>query len=300
MEMQNIELTKDKRVHFIGIGGINMSSLGSVMLTRGFKVSGSDSKASHLTDELKSMGAEIFVGQRAENIDGDIQLVVYTAAIHPDNPELMRAAELGIPAVTRADFLGWIMKGFPQVICVSGTHGKTTTTSALSQIFLEADADPTIMSGGIVPAIGGNTRIGHSDTLIAEACEYTNSFLSFFPTIAVILNVRADHLDFFKDLDDIRHSFRMFAGLLPENGKLILYDDIENPEYFTEGLECGVMIFGLKPDSDVTAVNISYNDFACGEYDLIINGKTAGHVVLNIPGQHGVTNSLAADRKSVV
>ena len=183
MDRKNIELVKNKKVHFIGIGGINMSSLAHIMLTRGYPVSGSDSKASHLTQELEQMGAAVFIGQRAENITEDIQLIVYTAAIHPDNPELVRAAELGIPAVTRADFLGWIMKGYPEVICVSGTHGKTTTTSVISQIYLEADADPTIMSGGIMPAIGGNTRIGGSGTLIAEACEYTNSFLSFFPTI---------------------------------------------------------------------------------------------------------------------
>lgn len=282
------------KVHFIGIGGISMSALADILLAGGTSVSGSDSKESAITKELARKGAEIFIGQRASNISEDISLVVYTAAIKEDNPELVRARELDIPAKTRADFLGELMKDYKNAICISGTHGKTTTTSLISQIFLDAGTDPTIMVGGMLPAIGGNLKIGGKDYFITEACEYTNSFLSFFPTIEVILNVRADHLDFFKDLDDVRRSFREYARLLPEDGTLIINGEIENLSYFTEGLKCRVITFGLGEDFDYTAKNISYNEFACGEYDLYKNGSYICHVALSITGEHNISNSLAA------
>ena len=287
-------LDSDKYIHFIGIGGISMSSLANILLSRGYKVSGSDSKASELTEQLESLGAKICIGQSADNITDDIGLVVYTAAISDDNPELMRVRELDIPNRSRADFLGELMKDYGNVICVSGTHGKTTTTSLISQIFLDAEMDPTILCGGMIPAIGGNTRIGGQQHMIAEACEYTNSFLSFFPRIAVILNVKADHLDFFKDLDDIRASFRRFAELLPEDGALVINGEIENISYFTDGLKCRVVTYGMNGSYDFTAANVSYNENACGEYDLIKEGAPAGHVCLMIPGEHNVSNSLAA------
>ncbi len=210
------------KVHFIGIGGINMSSLADILLYRGYGVSGSDSRESDITDQLRKSGADIFIGQRAANIPRDCDLVVYTAAIHPDNPELVRAKELGIRCLSRAEFLGILMKDFGDVVCVSGTHGKTTTTSMLGSIFTDAGKDPTIMCGGIMSATGSQTRIGGDEFLVAESCEYTNSFLSFFPTIAVILNIKADHLDFFRDIDDIRTSFKRFAHLLPDNGTHVL------------------------------------------------------------------------------
>lgn len=287
-------LDSEKYIHFIGIGGISMSSLANILLTRGYKVSGSDSKESALTKELEELGAKIHIGQSADNISDEIGLVVYTAAISDDNPELMAVREANIPEMTRADFLGRLMLEYDNVICVSGTHGKTTTTSLISQIFLDAEKDPTILCGGMIPMIGGNTRIGHSGHMIAEACEYTNSFLSFFPRIAVILNVQADHLDFFKDIDDIRASFKKFASLLPDDGALVINGEIDNVSYFTEGLKCRVVTYGIGDGFDFTAKNITFDAFACGRYDLVKNGSVIGHVQLSIPGEHNVSNSLAA------
>ncbi|MBE6016054.1 MAG: UDP-N-acetylmuramate--L-alanine ligase [Lachnospiraceae bacterium] len=287
-------LDSEKYIHFIGIGGISMSSLANILLTRGYKVSGSDSKESALTKELEELGAKIHIGQSADNISDEIGLVVYTAAISDDNPELMAVREANIPELTRADFLGRLMREYDNVICISGTHGKTTTTSLISQIFLDAEKDPTILCGGIIPVIGGNTRIGHSGHMIAEACEYTNSFLSFFPRIAVILNVQADHLDFFKDIDDIRASFKKFASLLPDDGALVINGEIDNISYFTDGLNCKVVTYGMGEGFDFTAENITFDAFACGGYDLVKNGQVIGHVQLSIPGEHNVSNSLAA------
>ena len=292
--MNELELNTNQKVHFIGIGGVSMSGLAHILLDRGIPVSGSDMKQSALTDELASLGAEIRIGQSGDNITDDIHLVVYTAAISPDNPELKAAKEAGIRTMVRADFLGLLMKHYQQAICVSGTHGKTTTTSLLSQIFLDAGADPTISVGGVLPSIGGNVRIGHSDLFITEACEYTNSFLSFFPTTEIILNVQEDHMDFFKDLDDIRNSFRLYSRLLPEDGLLVINGEIDDLSYFTDGLSAKVVTFGLKEGCEVRAEQITYNAFACAEYDLTINGERAAHVALKLPGEHNVYNSLAA------
>ena len=284
----------NKTVHFIGIGGISMSSLAMILISRGVKVSGSDSKESELTASLRQKGAVINIGQSKDNITADIGMVVYTAAIAKDNPELKRAMELGISCVSRAEFLGQLMKDYKNAVCVSGTHGKTTTTSLISQILLDADADPTILVGGMLPIIGGNTRIGRSDCFLTEACEYTNSFLSFFPTTAVILNVKADHLDFFKDLDDIRSSFRTFAGLLPEDGTLIINGEIDRLDYFTADLNCDIITFGLKEGLDFTAADISFNDLAGAGFNVIHDNEYIGHVQLLIPGMHNVYNALAA------
>ena len=270
-----------------------MSALANVSLTKGLTVSGSDSKESELVEELRKEGAQIAIGQRAENITEDIDLVVYTAAISDSNPELAQAKALGIETMVRADFLGLLMKEYETVICVSGTHGKTTTTSLISQILLDEDTDPTIMVGGMLPSIGGNARIGHSGKLITEACEYTNSFLSFFPTMEVILNVQADHLDFFKDLDDIRHSFREYAHLLPDDGTLIINGEIDDLPYFTDGLSCRVLTFGLDEAYDFSAKNIT-NELACDSFDVFHEGRCLGHVDLKIPGRHNIYNALAA------
>ena len=288
------DLTEIKKVHFIGIGGISMSALADILLSRGFAVSGSDFKESDMTRQLSQKGAEIFIGQRASNITPDIDLVVYTAAIKDDNPELIRVRELKIPLLTRADFLGLLMKHYDIPICISGTHGKTTTTSLITQIFLDAGKDPTVMVGGMLPSIGGNLKTGSSGYFITEACEYTNSFLSFFPKIEVILNVKADHLDFFKDIDDIRHSFREYVKLLPEDGALIINGQIEELSYFTDAAKCPIITFGLTDECDYTAKNISYSGSACGEYDLYKKGKYVCRAALSIPGEHNVSNSLSA------
>ena len=293
--MYQIDFKKPIYVHFIGIGGISMSGLAEILMNEGFRVSGSDMKSSELTDNLEKKGAVISIGQKAENIS-DPDLVVYTAAIHPDNPEYAEAVKKGIPMLSRAELLGEIMANYGEAVNVSGTHGKTTTTSMITDIMLEAGKEPTVTVGGMLDAIGGNIKIGKRDLFIAEACEYTNSFLSFHPTIAVILNVEADHLDFFKDIDDIRSSFKRFALTLPQDdrGYLIINGDIRDVSYFTDAVKCGCLTFGKAPGCDLTAADIEFDDKACASYSLIVKGENNGRVVLSVPGEHNVYNSLAA------
>lgn len=292
--MYQIDFNKPINIHFIGIGGISMSGLAEILITKGFKVSGSDNKESELTKTLSDEGATIYIGQRADNIKDDIDLVVYTAAIRKDNPEYMEVVSRNIPMLTRAELLGQLMRNYDLPIAVSGTHGKTTTTSMLSMILMDAELDPTISVGGILKEIGGNIRIGDSGYFITEACEYTNSFLSFFPKAACILNIEADHLDFFKDLDDIYSSFRRFAQLLPEDGTLVINHDITNLGKITDGLKCKVITFSLSDKSaDYYAESITYDELgrasftACG---LEGNNKYE----LSVPGEHNIANALAS------
>ena len=292
--MYQIDFSKPSHVHFIGIGGISMSGLAEILLEKGFIISGSDSKETPLTRTLSERGIRVFYGQRADNISPETDLVVYTAAIHPDNPEYAKACEMQIPMLTRAELLGQIMKNYRLPIAVAGTHGKTTTTSMLSQILLEADTDPTISVGGILPSIGGNIRVGHSDYFVTEACEYTNSFLSFFPLIGIILNMDADHLDFFKDIDDIRHSFHRFAKLLPPGGTLIISADTPAYETIIEDLPCRVITFGLESDAEYRAVNITYDKYGHASFTVLHNGVRSGSYYLKVPGVHNVSNALAA------
>ena len=294
--MYEVDFSKPIHIHFIGIGGISMSGLAEILLKENFTISGSDAKESDLTRHLTSLGAQVFYGQKAENIIPGIDLVVYTAAIHPDNPEFAAAKAAGIPMLTRAELLGQIMRNYNTPIAVSGTHGKTTTTSMLSHILMAADCDPTISVGGILPSIGGNIRVGHSETFLTEACEYTNSFLSFFPKIGIILNMDADHLDFFKDIDDIRHSFREFARLLPADGMLIINADTPKYDYVTEGLGCKIVTYALENQAvaDYTAANITYDEFDHPSFDCICRGELRGRYTLMVPGLHNVSNALAA------
>jgi UDP-N-acetylmuramate--alanine ligase len=292
--MYQIDFQTPMHIHFIGIGGISMSGLAEILLEEGFTISGSDAKESPLTKTLEERGARIFYGQRASNIEDGVSLVVYTAAIHPDNPEYACAAEKGIPMLTRAELLGQIMRNYGTSIAISGTHGKTTTTSMVSHILLAGDCDPTISVGGILPAIHGNIRVGHSDTFITEACEYTNSFLSFYPTVAVILNMDADHLDFFKDLADIRHSFRRFAELLPADGALIINADTPNYEEITKDLPCRVITYGLENPADYTASDITWDSFGHASFTACKNGQPTGRFSLKVPGIHNVSNALSA------
>lgn len=293
--MYQIDFKKPCRVHFIGIGGISMSGLAEILLEEGFTVSGSDMKDSDLCRHLREAGARVTIGQAAENIE-DPDVVVFTAAIHPDNPEFAAARDRGIPMLSRAELLGELMKNYGEAINVAGTHGKTTTTSMISEILLQAGKDPTITVGGMLPSIGGNIRVGGSDYFVAEACEYTNSFLSFFPTVSVILNVEADHLDFFKDIDDIRHSFREFILRLPqdEKGLLVFNGDIREPEYFLSGLGCRVLTFGHGENCDYRAEDISYDEFARPSYTLMEKGQDRGRISLGVTGEHNVYNSLSA------
>ena len=291
--MYTIDFNKPIHIHFIGIGGISMSGLAEILLKEKFTISGSDAKASELTRHLESLGAKIYIGQCAENIEDSTDLVVYTAAIHPDNPEYASAVAKQKPMLTRAELLGQIMRNYKTPIAISGTHGKTTTTSMASHVLLQADMDPTISVGGILPAIGGNIRVGHSENFITEACEYTNSFLSFYPKISIILNVDADHLDFFKDIEDIRNSFRRFAELLPQDGTLIINADTPKYEMITKDLNCQVLTYSMTGDADYTAANISYDESGFGSFDCMYKGGLFGHFTLNVPGAHNISNALA-------
>ena len=260
--MYQIDFQHPIHIYFIGIGGISMSGLAEILLDEGFRVSGSDIRPSALTQSLEQKGAAVYYGQKASNLTGDIDLAVYTSAIHPDNPEFIAMKEQSIPSLTRAELLGQMMKNYEIPIAVSGTHGKTTTTSMISEILLEGNCDPTLSIGGIFKAIGGNIRIGQSEYFVTEACEYTNSFLSFFPKIGIILNIEEDHLDFFKDIQDIRNSFHQFAALLPENGTLIINGDIENYEEITRGLSCKVVTYGASAACDYSCSQIRYDELA--------------------------------------
>ena len=294
--MYQVDFKHPIHIYFIGIGGISMSGLAELMLSQGFRVSGSDWNRSLLTDRLERLGAHIHFGrpQKAENITGDIDLVVYTAAVHADNPEYAEALRRKLPVLTRAEFLGQLMRNYEMPVAVSGTHGKTTATSMISEILLAAGMDPTLSIGGILESIHGNIRIGRSGLFVTEACEYTNSFLRFFPKVGLILNIEADHLDFFKDIDDIRASFRKFAQLIPEDGTLIINADIDRVEEITEGLSCRIITFGTKPEADYHAADISYDDRANGTFRLRRFGQDGGLITLGVPGAHNIMNALAA------
>jgi UDP-N-acetylmuramate--alanine ligase len=291
--MYKIDFKKPQHVHFIGIGGISMSGLAEILLKENFTISGSDNKPSALTEHLVSLGATINYPQKASNITEGIDVVVYTAAIHEDNPELMEVRRQNIPTLTRAELLGQLMKNYETPIAISGTHGKTTTTSMLSHILLEAEKDPTISVGGILKAIGGNIRVGNSDVFVTEACEYTNSFLDFFPKIAIMLNVEEDHMDFFKDIDDIRSSFHRFAALLPEDGALIINKNIEQLETITDDLSCKIITYSEIQDADYSAKNISFNELGNASFDLIKYGGNLGTIQLSVAGNHNVSNALS-------
>lgn len=292
--MYKINFNEPIHVHFIGIGGISMSGLAELLLDRGFRISGSDNKETELTKLLSSKGMQIFYGQSAENIIPGIDLVVYTAAIHESNPEFAAAMEAGLPIIPRAELLGQIMDNYENSIAIAGTHGKTTTTSMISSILLAADADPTITVGGMLPAIGGNLRIGSSPNFVCEACEYTNSFLHFHPKYNLILNIEEDHMDFFKDIDDIRHSFRLFAENTHEDGALIISSDIDNYKDLTKDLPCNIYTFALNGGGNYTAADIVYNDHGCATFNVFAFGAELGSITLSVPGEHNILNAVAA------
>jgi len=292
--MYQIDFKKPIHVFFMGIGGISMSGLAEILLSEGFRVSGSDRQKSPLTEALSARGASVYYGQKKENLATNPVLIVYTSSIKPDNPEFAAGRELGIPFLTRAQLLGQMMKNYRTPIAVSGTHGKTTTTSMLSQILLTAGKDPTLSIGGIYQAIGGNIRVGGSDYFVTEACEYTNSFLSFFPKIGIILNIEEDHMDFFKDLDDIRNSFHEFAGLLPRDGTLIINGDIPDVHKITDALSCRVVTFGSSSACDYSPSNIAYDEFGHPSFELAEPDGQRASYALRVPGLYNVYNAAAA------
>lgn len=271
-----------------------MSGLAEILLSQGYKVSGSDIKSSKATQKLESLGAQVFIGHSTENI-ANPDLVVYTVAVKEDNPEMVRAMQLNVPVIDRAELLGLMMKRHPFGIAVSGTHGKTTTTSMITTIMLESGTDPTAHIGGELDCIGGNTRIGNSEYFITEACEYYGSFLKFHPFMAVILNVEVDHVDYFRDLEHIKSTFRQFISLVPENGYIIACADDENAMSVIKDKDCIKITYGLNnPEAMWTAKNVSYNDLGCASFEVYKEGKNLGSVSLSVPGPHNVSNALAA------
>ncbi len=282
-----------KHLHFIGIGGSSMSGLARFMLQKGCAVSGSDRDASHKTEALEKLGVKIYIGHSAENVHG-ADLVVYSAAIAESNPERAEAKRLGIPQVERAVLLGRLMSTFDQAICVSGTHGKTTTTSMIAQIFVEAGEDPGVHIGGELDAIGGGTRVGGGNTFIAEACEYSGSFWHFYPTIAVILNIDEDHLDFYKDLDDIEASFRRFAGLVPEDGWVVGWGDDPRVRHVLSALKCRTRTYGLEPYNELRAEDISYDELGRPRFTVTLYGHPLCEVELAVSGEKNLLDALAA------
>lgn len=291
--MYKLDFQKPIHIFFCGIGGISMSGLAEVLLMRGFKISGSDMKASELTELLSEKGARICIGQKAGNLTEGIDLFVYTAAIKEGHPELARVRELNIPMLTRAELLGQMMKNFKLPIAVSGTHGKTTVTGMISEILMKAKLDPTVSIGGMLKSIGGNIRVGASEVFVTEACEYTNSFLEFFPKIALILNVEEDHMDFFKDIDDIRSSFNRFAKLVPESGTVIIGNDIPEKETVLKNVIGSIITFGKTDAADYYPSDVKTGD--TGLTHFILNTKTKSEeFTLKVPGFHNVLNACAA------
>ena len=285
---QNIEnyLKPGCHVHLVGIGGVSMRPLGLVLKGMGITVTGSDMNSSASTQELEAAGIPVAIGHRSENVEG-AACIIRTAAAHNDNPEIATARAYGIPVFERAQAWGQIMKAYENAICISGTHGKTTTTSMMTHILMEAQTDPTVMIGGKLPLLGAGHRVGNGDTILLESCEYCDSFLNFFPTIAVVLNVEADHLDYFKDLADVQKSFRQFAKLATR-GVISNGDDIHTVEAMT-GVDH--ITFGLKEENRVTAKNMS-RDWR--HFDVVCDGVFYCHLDLAVLGKHNALNALAA------
>ena len=285
-----------RRVHLAGIGGVSMSPLAEVLHGMGLSVQGSDQSDSAAVEHLRSMGISVHVGHEASDIDG-AEFVIRTAAIHDDNPEIAAARASGIPVFERAEAWGAIMQQYQNAICIAGTHGKTTTTSMTTHIFMAAQADPTVMIGGTLPMLHSGYRVGKGNTIILESCEYCNSFLHFFPTVAVVLNVEADHLDFFKDLEDIKESFRRFAQLVPEGGHIVANADDPGAMDALAGLP--LLTFGLGEGANCRAENLTWSH-GRPAFDVAVNGEIYTRLCLQVAGEHNVYNALAAAAASYV
>ena len=295
--MYKVDFNDPKSAHFIGIGGISMSGLAEILKNAGFKVSGSDMKESDITKNLEKQGIKVYLSQVASNITEDIDFVVYTAAVHEDNEEFQAVKKAGLPMLTRAEFLGQLMDNYKYSVAVAGTHGKTTTTSMMAHIMLTAKTDPTISIGGMLEAIGGNIRVGSSDYFVTEACEYTNSYHSFRPYASIILNVDNDHLDFFKNIENIAASFATFATKTVEGGILVVNGDMKYRDQIVEAVKdknIKVVTFGKKDGNDYQAKNIRLNELGQPTYELYINGEDKGEISLSVMGEHNAINSLSA------
>ena len=284
-------LNGKKHIHFIGIGGSGMYPLAQILHGQGYYLTGSDNNETETLDAVRKMGIPVFIGQRAENIEG-ADLIVHTAAIMEDNPELMAARASGVPVLERADLLGIITSWFENAVCVSGTHGKTTATSMITQILYTAGIDLSAYIGGKLPCIGGSGIAGKSDTLVCESCEFEDHYLKLFPDIAVILNVDADHLDYFGTLENVIKSFRTFAGNASK--LLIVNGSDENTMKAVEGLDKKIITFGKDSSCDVYPENIKHENGLLTTFDAVCNGKKLGQITLHVAGIHNVLNALAA------
>ncbi|MFZ7121677.1 MAG: UDP-N-acetylmuramate--L-alanine ligase [Eubacteriaceae bacterium] len=281
-------------VHFIGIGGTSMSGLAQILMSRGVCVTGSDMKHSSYTKKLADKGAKVYIGHDAMNISNNCDLIVYSAAINNNNPEMLRSKQLNIPLMERSDFLGALTRDYSKTIAVSGTHGKTTTSSLISSLLYNGNLDPTVSIGGSLDIIGGNFRVGESDFFVTEACEYVDSFLKSQHSIGIILNIEEDHLDYFNDIEDIKKSFHNFAKILPADGILIAYGDSSAVLSIIYDLDCPYITFGLKSNNQWQAINIEYDNLGKPSFDVINQGNLFGHFKLDIPGEHNILNALAS------
>jgi len=280
-------------VHFIGIGGVHMRAHAEQLHNSGYAVSGSDQNETEATAHLRDIGVNACIGHAAEHVADGTDLVVYTAAVPQDNPELVAARTKKIPIMERAALLGGIMQNYAHPVCVAGTHGKTTATSMLAEIFLAAELDPTIAVGGVLPKIGGTVRDGGRDVFIVESCEYCDSFLQFHPYIGIVLNIEFDHADYFADLDAYYRSFRKFAELIPAAGALVVNADVERLAYLTGGLACRVITVDGAA-ADFRAENIKYDKQGCAGFVVMHKNERLGKIQLDVPGRHNVSNALAA------
>ena len=293
MENAHIRDYRNKRVHLIGIGGSSMSGLAEMLIDQGYRVTGSDRDDGYLMVHVRRKGAQVMIGHRPENVRG-ADLVVYSAAIPPENPERAEADRLGIPSIERAVLLGQLMEGFPQAVGVCGAHGKTTTTSMLSQILMDAGKDPSIHIGGRLDAVGGSTRVGHSGIFVAEACEFNRSFLRLHPTVAVVLNIDADHLDCYRDLDEIEDTFGVFLHLVPQHGTVIGNGDDPRVRRQLARLSCRTVTFGFGPGNDWQPDRLTEDERGYAAFDLLRAGEPVAHVTMGVPGDFNVMNALAA------
>ncbi|MCR5632827.1 MAG: UDP-N-acetylmuramate--L-alanine ligase [Eubacterium sp.] len=295
--MYKVDFEKPCHAHFIGIGGVSMSGLAEILKKEGFTVSGSDMKESDTTKALEANGIKVYIGQVASNITDDIDFVVYTAAIHPDNEEYQMVVSKNIPLLTRAQFLGQVMENYKYSVAVAGTHGKTTTTSMMAHIMLKASTDPTISIGGHLNAIDGNIRVGSSDYFVTEACEYTNSYHEFKAYASIILNIDNDHLDFFKNIENIAASFATFATKTQDGGILIVNGDMKYRDQVIDAVkdrDIKVVTFGKNDGNNYQAKNIRLNELGQPTYDLYIDGESKGEISLSVMGEHNAINSLSA------
>lgn len=287
------DLKKYKNIYMIGIGGISMSGIAHILKSWDFLVSGSNNEENSMTDELSSAGIKVYIGHNYNNINSNIDLVVYTAAIKEDNPELIHAKELNIPVMERGLFLGELTKLFKDTIGISGTHGKTTTTSMISLCFLEGNLDPSIQVGSVLSSINGNYRVGKSDYFIIEACEYCDSFLNFKERSAIVLNIDNDHLDYFKTFDNIKKSFIKYVSLLPNDGVLVINGDDKNCLDLALYTKSKVITYGFNENNNYYANNVEFDENGYPSYDLYNKDKFIDRISLSVPGRHNILNSLA-------